>query len=155
MRNHKSEFKHQYTCHVVSGNRSVEASAKAWKIKKGKSAWFYIRCLFFLTLSLHQLVYSPYWSLYISKGADIENLYNNQKLLKSVIVSSTLVTLIQERYYKKRLGARREKRLMSLLWVSRIGFKTLKLVQDGKVRSEGRRGSLAPQEPQPLNHAFF
>ena len=99
-------------------------------------------------------MYSPYCSLYISKGADKENLFNNQKL-KSVIVSSTLVTLIQGRYYKKRLGARREKRLMSLLCVSRIGFKTLQLVQDGKVRWEGRGGSLAPQEPQPLNHAFF
>ena len=39
-------------------------------------------------------VYSPSCSLYISYGADKENLFNNQELLKFVIISFILVTLI-------------------------------------------------------------
>ena len=31
--------------------------------------------------NFHQYVYSPYYSLYISKEADKENLFNNQELL--------------------------------------------------------------------------
>ena len=34
-----------------------------------------------LTLTLHQYAYSPYCSLYISLGANKENLSNNQELL--------------------------------------------------------------------------
>ena len=38
--------------------------------------------------------YSPYYSLYISQGADKENLFNNQQLLQSVIISFILMTLM-------------------------------------------------------------
>ena len=42
----------------------------------------------------HQQAYSPYCSLYISQGADKENLCNNQKLLQLVIISCILMTLM-------------------------------------------------------------
>ena len=43
---------------------------------------------------LHQYAYSPYWSLFISYGADKENLFNNQELPKLLIISFMLVTLM-------------------------------------------------------------
>ena len=39
-----------------------------------------------------QYTYSPYCSLYISQGADKENLFHNQQFLKLKIISFTLVT---------------------------------------------------------------
>ena len=47
-----------------------------------------------LTLTLHQYAYSPYCSLYISLGANKENLSNNQELLYLVIISFILMTLM-------------------------------------------------------------
>ena len=43
--------------------------------------------------SQHQYTYSSYCSLYISKDASEENLFNNQKLLYLVIIYFTLLTL--------------------------------------------------------------
>ena len=42
----------------------------------------------------HQYAYSPYCSLYISQGADKENLFNNQELLLLEIISFILITLM-------------------------------------------------------------
>ena len=44
--------------------------------------------------SQHQYTYSSYCSLYISKDASEENLFNNQKLLYLVIIYVTLLTLV-------------------------------------------------------------
>ena len=48
----------------------------------------------FLTFNTlrHWYSYSPHWSLYISYGTDKENLFDNQELLKLVIISFILVT---------------------------------------------------------------
>ena len=48
----------------------------------------------FLTLYTlrHWYSYSPHCSLYISYGTDKENLFDNQELLKLVIISFILVT---------------------------------------------------------------
>ena len=43
---------------------------------------------------LHQYAYSPHCSLFISYGADKENLFNNQELPKLLIISFILVTLM-------------------------------------------------------------
>ena len=42
----------------------------------------------------HQYAYSPYCSLYISLGADKENLFNNQEVLQLIIISFILLTLV-------------------------------------------------------------
>ena len=42
----------------------------------------------------HQCKYTPYSSLYISLGADKENLINNLELLSMVIISYILMTLL-------------------------------------------------------------
>ena len=42
----------------------------------------------------HQCKYTPYYSLYISLGADKENLINNLELLSMVIISYILMTLL-------------------------------------------------------------
>ena len=41
---------------------------------------------------MHRYTDFPYFSLYVFKGADKENLSNNQELFKSVMVSFILVT---------------------------------------------------------------
>ena len=43
---------------------------------------------------LHRDAYSPYFFLYISWGANKENLFENQELLWLVIISFILMTLM-------------------------------------------------------------
>ena len=61
-----------------------------------KLAWdhFNLKMLFLTLWTRHQYAYSPYCSLYISKGADKENFSNNQDLLYLVIISFILMALI-------------------------------------------------------------
>ena len=45
---------------------------------------------------LHQYPYSSYYPLYISWGADKENLFDNQEMLYLGIMSSILITLLSD-----------------------------------------------------------
>ena len=53
--------------------------------------WSYLPNPLPLNISMHN--YSPHCSLYISQGADQENLFNNQKLLSLMIILFILITL--------------------------------------------------------------
>ena len=84
----------------------------------GRSFCFFHLCLPF---SLHQLLhtnismynYSPCCSLHISKGADKENLFTNQRLFQFVTISFTLVNFM---LYS---GWCKEKLVISHSWGSR------------------------------------
>ena len=56
----------------------------------------------------HQYAYPPHCSLYISRGADKETLFNSQEPFKLVIISFSLNTLmcdLWEWYCKEKLDA--------------------------------------------------
>ena len=56
----------------------------------------YLLALYTLSLDVYSQYCSIYISLYISYGANKENLFNNQELLWLVIISFILLTLMRD-----------------------------------------------------------
>ena len=71
---------------------------KKWQKKQRKDyegAKFSVCVFIYLTLhTLQMILYTPDFSLYIPYGTDKENFINNQELLKLVIISFILMTLM-------------------------------------------------------------